>query len=178
MKIIEIKLQDLEELAQVEVESLKRFVPEGGDANSLFPKGTLDPERRLYQWLNYLSGTSSPQAARSERVAFKACLDDKMLGFIAGHLTTRYGKDAEIESFHTVADDQNGAWGKLLLQFIEWATQHGARSLCIGIGPAQQDYKEFFLRYGACYLNPHWIYWDNMAALALQIEAPSRRWAV
>jgi hypothetical protein len=178
MKIIEIKLQDLEELARVEVESLKRFVPNGGDVNSFFPSDTLDSQRRLHQWLNYLSGAASPQEARPERVAFKACIDDKMLGFIAGHLTTRFGKDAEIESFHTVAEDENGAWGRLLLRFIEWATQHGARSLCVGIGPAQNDYKEFFLRYGAVYLNPHWIYWDDMAALARQIEAPSKVWAM
>lgn len=171
MKILEVKLQDLEELTRLEIKSLIRLTPAGVDAKTVFPHVLLDFQSRLHHWLKYLSGASSPKLARRERVAFKACADDKMVGFIAGHLTNRFGKDVEIESFYTLEDDQQtGAWGQLLLHFIEWARGHEAKSLCVGVGPELNEYREFFIKYGATYLNPRWIYWDDMAALAERVE--------
>lgn len=92
-----------------------------------------------------------------------------MVGFIAGHLTTRYGKEVEIQSFFVLPENQRtGLGGKLLLQFIGWASRHNVKSLCVGIA-AKNKYKAFYLKYGGRYINPHWIYWDDMQALAQNI---------
>ena len=45
----------------------------------------------------YLAGEHHPQHARSARVAFLAEFDGAAVGYIAGHLTTRFGCDGELQ---------------------------------------------------------------------------------
>jgi len=175
MTILEVKLPDLEELTRLEIKNLINLVPLGVDPNRIFPPVVLDFNARLHHWLKYLSGESSPKAALRDRIMLKACLDNKMVGFIAGHLTTRFDKDAEIESFYTQdGDESTSAWAQLLLHFIDWAKQHEAMSLCVGIGPEHNQYREFLIQYGARFVNPRWVYWDDMGALAERVRNPHK----
>jgi GNAT superfamily N-acetyltransferase len=160
LNIREANLEDAGELARVEIASKSKSIP------GLFSPIEIDFGRRLERWQSYLSGQSFPQMAKAERIAFKACVDGRTIGYIAGHLTERYGKDAEIESFYVLLEHQRKGTGKkLLLRFVEWAELHRAGSLCVGIA-AKNPYQAFYLKYGGKHLNPHWIYWDDLAALA------------
>lgn len=167
IEILEACVEDAHDLTRVEIESKTKSIPE------VVSPVEIDFPLRLQRWTNYLTGASSPTAARPERIVFKACTGQRMVGFIAGHLTTRYGKEAEIQSFFVLLENQRaGLGGKLLLQFIDWARRQNVKSMCVGIA-ASNKYKAFYLKNGGQYINPHWIYWDDMQALAQDITQHS-----
>jgi GNAT superfamily N-acetyltransferase len=148
---------DIEELTQVEIESkLASFRNNEPVA--------IDYATRLYRWQTYFAG-QSPASSKPERVVFKAVADGKIIGFIAGHLTDRYGKDAEIQNFYILKPYQRqGAGTTLLKQLVGWLLANNAESLCVGIA-ADNPYQEFYLKHGGFYINEHWIGWDHLAAL-------------
>ena len=81
---------DIEALARVEIESKLQSFSLHLDAIDI------DPEIRAYRWHTYFD-RESPVSAKPTRIVFKAVKDKQIIGFIAGHLTTRHDKDAEIQ---------------------------------------------------------------------------------
>lgn len=174
MTIVEAGLGDVEELARVEVESKTESFADDREAGDIFSPIEVDYPARLERWSKYIGRESWPQKALAERVVYKACIDGKTIGYIAGHLTTRHGKDAEIESFYVLKGSQRVGVGRaLLLLLIGWARSHKASSLCVGFAP-KNKYKAFYLKYGGKYINPHWIYWDDIDVLAERIREGQR----
>jgi len=154
-------VSDIETLTRVEIESKVQSIPQWIDAIEV------DYDRRRDRWRTYLSA-QSPATSRPERVVLKAVVDGDVIGYLAGHLTTRYGKDGEIQSFYVLKSRQRQGVGLALLrQFIDWLTAHNARSLCVGIS-ADNPYQAFYLKYGGVHLNPHWIVWDDVAGAMAQ----------
>ncbi len=92
-------------------------------------------------------------------------IDNKIVGFIAGHLTTRYDKDAEIQNFYILKAYQRQGIGADLLKYLAaWLQQQQARSLCVGIEPTN-PYQQFYLKWGGRHLNAYWIVWDDLNLL-------------
>ena len=155
---------DKEQLTKVELESKMQSIPECVDAIEI------DYEVRLYRWETYFKGTS-PASSRPQRIILKAVSEGRIIGYIAGHLTNRYGLDAEIQSFYILKEYQRNGTGKQLLKkFVEWLLTQPAKSLCAGIKP-ENKYQAFYLKYGGRNLNEHWIYWDDMQELAKQLRS-------
>src|SRR5580704_1650642 len=50
----------------------------------------------------YLEYRVNPQKALKPRILFIAASDDQIIGFIAGHLTERFGCDGELEFIDTL----------------------------------------------------------------------------
>ena len=124
----------------------------------------IDYNKRLYTWQTYFAG-QTPVSAKPERIVLKAVIDGHIIGYIAGHLTNRYDKDAEIQSFYVVKQHQRKGMGtELLKQFLNWTINHQSESLCVGIFP-ENPYKAFYLKHGGSYINPHWIGWDDLQLL-------------
>jgi GNAT superfamily N-acetyltransferase len=157
-EVIQIQIAsvaDIEALTNVEVTSKLGSFPEPLDAIAI------DPDIRSYRWQTYFNG-ESPVTAKPERIVFKALRNGKIIGFIAGHLTTRHDKDAEIQNFYVLKDEQRKSIGSLLLDnLLTWLKRQGAKSLCVGIAP-ENPYQKFYIKYGGLHLNPHWIYWDDL----------------
>lgn len=155
MKILTAVYKDIEELAQVEMESKKHSFP------NLLEAYELDIASRIERWQSYFKGLS-PQTSKPPRITLKAInTQHQILGYISGHLTTRFGFDAEIQSFYILQDYQKKGIGtKLLENFVRWMRKQGANSLCVGINP-KNIYKSFYLKHGGEYLNEHWIIWKN-----------------
>jgi GNAT superfamily N-acetyltransferase len=154
MEILVADINDIKELASVEVESKLQSFKENE------PYAT-DYDGRLYRWQTYFEG-ESPVSAKPERITLKAVEVGKIIGYISGHLTNRYSKNAEIESFYILKEWQRKGIGSALLKhFSEWLINNDAKSLCVGIFP-ENPYQAFYAKYGAKYLNPHWMYWDNI----------------
>jgi len=155
MDILTAGINDIEELAAVEIESKQQSLAE------VIEPFEIDHDSRLYRWRTYFRA-ESPQTSKPERVVFKAVLEGKLIGYIAGHLTTRYNKDAEIQSFYVLKQHQRKGIGKLLLsKFTEWLETRQAKSLCVGIAE-NNLYKAFYLKHGGQFLNEHWIVWDDI----------------
>ncbi len=158
-------ISDIEELTNVEIESKKLSIPQ------IVEDFELDYSARLFRWQTYFAG-KSPQTSKPERVVLKVIIDDKIAGYIAGHLTTRYEIDAEIQSFYILKEHQRKGIGKLLLtELVNWLLAINAHSLCVGIAPGN-PYKAFYLKYGGQYLNEHWIWWDDINELADKLTTP------
>lgn len=154
---------DIEALAGVEIESKLQSLPEHMDVIAI------DPEIRAYRWHTYFDG-ASPVSAKPQRIVFKAIKDKQIVGFIAGHLTTRYHKDAEIQSFYVLKDEQRHGIGSALLEkLLTWLKVQKAKSLCVGIFP-QNPYLVFYLKFGGLHLNPHWIYWDDLSLVEEKLK--------
>lgn len=149
---------DIAEITRVEIECKLQSFPE------LTEEVDIDYAIRAHRWKTYFAG-QSPVSARPERVIFKAMDDGRMIGYLAVHLTTRYNKDAEIQSFYILKEYQRKGIGlKLLKMAVQWLGQFKARSLCVGIA-SDNPYRVFYLKHGGEYLNPHWIVWGDITAL-------------
>lgn len=156
MEIVPASENDIATLANVEVASKKASIPQ------LLNAYDTDLASRISRWATWFRG-ESPAGSRPERVAYKAIVSDQTVGYLSGHLTSRYNCDAEIQSFYILKDYQRIGVGKLLFdQFVLWMAQQGAKSLCVGFDPGN-PYKNFYLKQGGRYLNEHWIIWDDVS---------------
>ncbi|WP_295793661.1 GNAT family N-acetyltransferase [Mucilaginibacter sp.] len=161
MEIVIATIADVDELTNVEVESKLRSFTDNEPV-------AIDYDTRYYRWNTYFNG-QSPASAKQQRVVYKAIIDGKIVGYIAGHLTTRYEKDAEIQSFYILKEYQRkGIGAKLLTEFLGWLQTQRATSLCVGID-STNPYQAFYLKQDAGYLNPHWMFWDDIEALQRKI---------
>ena len=162
MEILIADIGDIEELARVEVESKVRSFKHNDDY-------AIDYDSRVKRWQTYFNG-QSPANSKPERIVLKAVEDGQIIGYIAAHLTNRYDRDAEIQSFYILKDRQRkGVGSKLLLKLQDWLTAQNAGSLCVGISP-ENPYKAFYLKYGGGYINPHWICWDDLGKLETKLK--------
>ena len=158
MKILVADDSDIPELTRVEIESKIHSIPECIEAFEI------DPNSRASRWRTYFDG-QSPQTSKPQRVVFKAIYQDSIVGYLAGHLTTRYNMDAEIQSFYVLKMHQrNGIGSYLLSEFAGWVIANECKSLCVGIA-ANNKYQAFYLKHGGKHLNEHWIYWNDVRPL-------------
>jgi GNAT superfamily N-acetyltransferase len=141
MNILIANETDTDALTQVEIESKKQSIPE------CIEDFEIDYDSRAYRWKTYFAA-QSPQSSKPERIVLKAVEKGKIVGYIAGHLTTRYEMDAEIQSFYILKPYQRTGIGTALLgRFIDWLASKGSKSLCVGIA-SNNKYKAFYLKHG------------------------------
>ncbi len=146
---------DIDELADVEIESKRESIPE------IIEGFEIDKEARVRRWVTYFQG-QSPQTSKPERVVFKVMSNDRIVGYLAGHLTTRFNLDAEIQSFYILKSYQRQGLGtRLLRHFVEWLISKKVTTLCVGIAPLNK-YKAFYLKHNGQYIDDHWVYWADI----------------
>ncbi|OCX51090.1 hypothetical protein BEL04_20460 [Mucilaginibacter sp. PPCGB 2223] len=156
---------DIDELTMVEIRSKQESIPECIGAVDV------DPAIRRFRWQTYFAA-GSPATSKPERIVLKAVEDGRIIGFIAGHLTTRFGKDAEIQNFYILKDHQRKGIGYALLnKLVEWLVQNKVNSLCVGVA-LNNPYQAFYLKYFGQYLNEHWIFWDNIQVISARRNTP------
>jgi GNAT superfamily N-acetyltransferase len=158
MEIMVAGLTDIDELTNVEIASKMASFPD------LVEPHDIDCETRQYRWKTWFAA-QSPATSKPERAMFKAVSGEAIIGYIAVHLTSRYDKDAEIQSFYVLKDHQRKGVGRgLLLKALEWLEAHHAKSLCVGIS-SKNPYQAFYIKYGGRYLNENWIFWDDIGVI-------------
>ena len=114
----------------------------------------------------YLAGEHHPQQALAPRVGFVAGEGDAMLGFIAGHLTRRFGCDGELQWVFVAPECRGrGVATMLLRQLAAWFVQRDARRVCVNVEPENARARAFYSRHGARELSAHWLEWPDIAAL-------------
>lgn len=109
----------------------------------------------------YLNCTRYPQKALKERVLYVALVDATIIGFIAGHLTTRYDCQGELEWINVIRQYQReGIASKLINILAAWFIKHKAYKICID--PGDEIARKFYAKNGAEDLNEHWMFWDDI----------------
>lgn len=162
ISIAEISHIDL--VTHIEITSKMASIP------NLVEPFEVDYSLRAARWQTYFNGTS-PASAKPERIVYLATLNGEGVGYLAGHLTTRYDLDAEIQSLYILKPFQRQGIGQILLsKFIAWLDTHNAYSLCVGIA-SENPYQAFYLKFGAQYLNPHWLVWNDTKTLKEKLHS-------
>jgi GNAT superfamily N-acetyltransferase len=82
-------------------------------------------------------------------------------GFVAGHLTRRYGCDGELQWIDVVAERRRrGVATKLLRLIALWFISQGARRICVD--PGNSAARQLYQAHGAEELNQHWMVWNDI----------------
>ena len=114
----------------------------------------------------YLAGQHHPVEALGPRVAYVAEEGDGMVGYIAGHLTRRFGCDGELQWI--VVDPERrgrGTADALLRRLAGWFVAEGARRVCVDVLPSNRRARRFYARHGARPVDDRWMEWADIGVV-------------
>ncbi|HET7228804.1 MAG TPA: GNAT family N-acetyltransferase [Longimicrobium sp.] len=112
----------------------------------------------------YLAGEHHPQHALAPRVIFVAEQGAGIVGYIAGHRTTRFDCDGELQWLFVLPEQRgSGAADRLLRALAEWFIAQDARRVCVNVEPENARARRFYHRHGAETLHPYWLVWPDIS---------------
>ena len=113
----------------------------------------------------YMIRQQNPQFALEPREVFVAVNEEnEVVGMTAGHLSTRFHCEGEIQWLNVQADQRGRRIAnKLLEALFAWFRQHNARKICINVKPSNDAARTVFARYGAEPMGPEWLIVDLAA---------------
>lgn len=119
--------------------------------------------QRLYpRIVGYLAGTYNPSYALAERAVFVAEHEEQVIGFIAGHRSTRQGCTAELQWLFVLPHWQRKGIGARLLGSLQnWFIDQGRTRVIVDAAPENPS-RSFYLKYGAVPLDTYWLYWKDI----------------
>lgn len=114
--------------------------------------------------LQYLAGEHHPQHALAPRGLWLAEVAGTAVGYVAGHLTERFGCEGELQWIYVTPDFRRAGVGSSLLRLVaEWFVEHGAHRVCVDVG--DDAARPFYRRHGAVELLPHWLVWSDIGVV-------------
>ena len=121
--------------------------------------GAADPRMQAY-----FDRQHHPQLALLSRVGYVALDNNTVIGYIAGHRTTRNGCSGEVQYlFVAPAYRRQGIATALLRLLAEWFKAQGAQKVCVGVAAdSPAEAQPFFESVGASPLKKHWYAWENI----------------
>jgi GNAT superfamily N-acetyltransferase len=112
----------------------------------------------------YFDGQLHPQHALAPRVIYVAQEGDALLGYIAGHLTRRFGCDGELEWLFVVPERRRSGVASSLMPYLAaWFKQQSAARVCVNVARFNTAAHSFYARHGAAPMNQHWLVWSDFA---------------
>jgi len=112
----------------------------------------------------YLAGEHHPQHALAPRGMWMATEAESPIGYVAGHLTQRFGCDGELQWIYVVPAQRGGLVAAVLLRLLaEWFVRHDALRVCVDVGGDRA--RGFYQRHGAQELNAHWLVWPDISTV-------------
>ena len=124
----------------------------------------------------YLVGEHHPRQARAPRAAFVGERAGELVGFVAGHLTERFGCDGEVQWLLVAPAARGESAATALLQALAmWFTTKGAARVCVNVAPENARARRFYSRHGAVELSEYWMVWPDIAAAGRRTAAPVPR---
>jgi GNAT superfamily N-acetyltransferase len=114
----------------------------------------------------YFRGEHHPQDALAPRVGFVAFAGDAVVGYVAGHRTTRHGCAGEVQYlFVAPAYRRRGVATKLLGLMAEWFSRQSARKVCVCVDADSPAAQPFYDSVGALPIKKYWRVWDDITTL-------------
>jgi ribosomal protein S18 acetylase RimI-like enzyme len=114
----------------------------------------------------YMRAEHHPQHALMSRIIFIAEDKEKIIGFIAGHLTTRLGCTGELEWINVIPEYRKNAVASQLLHLLaQWFVEQNAVKVCIDVAAENIPAQTFYRKHGAKNLNEHWLYWEDVSMI-------------
>lgn len=117
--------------------------------------------------LEYLAGKHHPQQALPPRGLWMATDGESPIGYVAGHLTRRFGCDGELQWIYVVPGQRRAHVASELLHLLaSWFVEHGARRICVDVGC--EEARPFYRHHGSVELNAHWMVWNDIGRVLAQ----------
>jgi len=114
----------------------------------------------------YMRGEHHPQHALMPRIIFVAEDKEKIIGFIAGHLTTRLGCNGELEWINVIPEyRKSGVASELLYHLAKWFVEQKSTKVCIDVAAENIPAQKFYRKHGAKNLNAHWLFWEDVGEI-------------
>ena len=113
----------------------------------------------------YFERQHHPQRALFPRVGYVAVANGEVIGYIAGHLTTRHDCEGEIQYlFVAPAQRRHGVATALLRLLAHWFQKQGAHRVCVAIAAdSPPEAGPFHESVGAAPIKKHWYAWEDIA---------------
>jgi GNAT superfamily N-acetyltransferase len=115
----------------------------------------------------YFDRQHHPQQALLPRVGYVAMANDEVIGYIAGHRTTRNGCAGEVQYLFVAPSHRRRGIGTALLRLLaKWFQAQTAQSVCVGIADdSPMEAKPFYESVGASPLKRNWYWWEDIGVL-------------
>jgi len=114
----------------------------------------------------YFDGQHHPQQALAPRVGYVAVADEGVVGYIAGHRTTRHSCTGEVQYlFVAPAVRRCGVATALLRRLAEWFQEHGAPNVCVCVTADNPMAQPFYESVGASPVKKFWYAWEDIGVV-------------
>jgi GNAT superfamily N-acetyltransferase len=114
----------------------------------------------------YFDGGHHPQDALAPRIGYVALVSDTVIGYIAGHLTTRHGCAAEVQYLFVAPEfRRRGVATSLLRLLAGWFADAGALKVCVCVDAESPAARPFYESAGAVPFKRFWYAWDDISAV-------------
>ena len=148
----------------VEIEMRSQMEPH----QSFEEKYQTDFDTRCQWWGDYMNRANRIEKLSVHRVIFVAMIKLNIVGYIAGHLTSRPDPQGEIQSMNILKPQ----WGKgvevnLLRNLAKWFKSRGVTSVFVNV-VEHNPYKEFYTQHGATAVNDSLYRWDDIGKVTEQ----------
>ena len=122
--------------------------------------GVADPRMAAY-----FDRQHHPQQALPARIGFVAMANEAVVGYIAGHRTTRHGCEGEVQYLFVAPEyRRRGIATELLSLLGEWFVAQSARKVCVALADdSPAEAKPFYESVGAAPLRKHWYAWNDIS---------------
>jgi predicted GNAT family acetyltransferase len=122
----------------------------------------------------YLAGAHHPQHALPPRAAIVAEADEAVVGYVAGHRTTRFGCAGELQWLLVAPAYRGGEVAAgLLAAMAAWFLAQGAARVCVDVAPENVVARRLYARHGAEPLSEYWMVWPDISAARQPSRAPA-----
>jgi predicted GNAT family acetyltransferase len=109
----------------------------------------------------YLNGEHSPQHALESRVIFVA-VDEEVVGFVAGHLTQRFGCQGELQWINIAVGYRGSGVARALITRIgAWFVEQEAKRVCVNVDFRNVLARRLYSSCGAQILDKNWMIWED-----------------
>jgi GNAT superfamily N-acetyltransferase len=113
----------------------------------------------------YFNGQHHPHQALLPRVGYVAVVDEQIVGYIAGHRTTRHGYSGEIQYLFVAPEYRRRSVGSRLVQRLaQWFDLAGARNVCVCVDADSPAAVPFYNSLGAAPFKRFWMGWADISA--------------
>lgn len=114
----------------------------------------------------YFQGTHHPQHALLPRAGFVAEERGRLVGYIAGHQTTRFDCDGEVQYLFVAPDHrQRGVASGLLRALAVWFQARGIARVCVDVDVSSPGAVPFYVHHGAVPINRFWYMWTDIGTV-------------
>jgi GNAT superfamily N-acetyltransferase len=115
----------------------------------------------------YFDREHHPQQALPARIGYVALSKDQIVGYIAGHRTTRHGCAGEVQYLFVASEyRRRGIATRLLEMLAEWFTAEDAARVCVALaGDSPIEAQPFYEHAEARPLKRFWYGWEDISVV-------------